>query len=194
MKRARILDIITTVAFVIFFFGNLTVVQVFYVLFWNKTIGSPSYPRCLITNDSLQRNQPLLGLSDSETNEEIKNGATDVSYRFELGFQAGSILFFIFDLVLVLLISQNVCRPRNRKENSYYSIILYLLVFLGGTKSLMLFWSTVFTKSGKICAGEFLGVHGREEVAPEYRVTESQFVKWLTISEVSIFLILFCSI
>lgn len=47
-----------------------------------------------------------------------------MTFRIELLFMIGSILYILFDIMLVLLIIQNIFRAENEKENKVYSIII----------------------------------------------------------------------
>jgi len=98
----------------------------------------------------------------------------------------------VSDVVLILLIFQNYMRPLNSKENKFYLILIKILIFLGGLQLLLIFGSTMFTTAGSICAGAYL--KSSVNAPAQYRIQESQFVIWVTICQVAIFMTLICAI
>lgn len=144
-----------------------------------------------MTQASAAKFEPLLTGTDKEMKDAVAKGAVDVSSRLELGFEAGSILYLVFDVVVLLMICQNIMRPKNIKENNFYSILIIILLFLGGLQLLLIFGNTMFTTAGSICAGAYL--KDNANASAHYRISESHFIIWVTVFEIPIFLILLCT-
>ena len=66
----------------------------------------------------------MLDETETQITQAITKGAIDISYRLTLGFKVGSILYIIFDVVILMLIFQNFSRPTNKKENVFYSLVI----------------------------------------------------------------------
>lgn len=77
--------------------------------------------------------------------EVAKQGTVDVGWRLAGGFWVGSILYIVFDVLLMMLISQNLSRPSNRRENQCYTRLMSIVIFLGAAQMITVFANTVFT-------------------------------------------------
>ena len=81
-------------------------------------------------------------------------------------------------------------RPKNKKENAFYSILIQILILLGGVQLIYTFCYLTFTTAGNICTGAY---SYKISTKGYYHVEEGKFIFWVTIVQISVFMTLACA-
>lgn len=127
---------------------------------------------------------------NDEKQKLLEGKSVNMTSIIDLFFTIGGSLYLIFDFVLVLVVFQRTFRPMNENENRIYSVIIQILIALGGLQITCALIMVCFTRAGKICSGSYLKPNDNEDTKDFYQIMESKFLMYNAICQITWFLIL----